>query len=155
MATNDQPVALVAEVRTSGTVLVVAGLLSFGAGVLALAYPDVTLLALGLIAGINLLLLSAVGLADAFSPNADVGARVLSAVLGVVGIIAGLTLMRRPGESLLVLLVVLGIWLVLSGVIDFVRAFATLEGRALRMVGALADVVLGILILALPELRIA
>src|SRR5688500_11898736 len=150
MTTDDQPSRLAADVRTSGTVLVVAGVLSFGAGVLALAYPDITLLALALIAGINLLLLSAVTLTDAFSPDADAGARALAGVLGVLGIIAGLTLMRRPGESLLVLLLVLGIWLVVTGVVDFVRALATPVGRPLRMRGALADVVLGALILAHP-----
>jgi uncharacterized membrane protein HdeD (DUF308 family) len=154
MTTNDQRDQLIAGARSSGTVLVVVGLVSFAAGVLTLVYPDITLLALGLIAGINLLLLSVVALVDAFSADADVGARVLAAIMGVVGIIAGLTLMRRPGESLLALLVVLGIWLVVSGVVAFVRALATLEDRALRMLGALTEIVLGTLILALPKLSL-
>jgi uncharacterized membrane protein HdeD (DUF308 family) len=155
MAPDDQPAQqLIADVRSSGTVLVVAGLLSCAAGVLALVYPDITLLALGLIAGINVLILSAITLTDVFSASADAGARVLAGVLGILGIIAGITLMRRPGESLLVLLLVLGVWLVVSGIVDFVRAFATLEGRALRLLGALADIVLGTLILALPELSL-
>ena len=46
----------------------------------------------------------------------------------------------------------IGIWLVVSGIVDFVRAFATLENRALRLLGAVADIVLGALILALPDL---
>ena len=83
-----------------------------------------TLLALALIAGINLLLLGALSLVDSFSDDGDTGARVLAAVLGLLGIMAGLVVMRRPGESLLAVLLVLGIWLVVTGIVDLVRAFA-------------------------------
>ena len=47
--------------RRSGGVVVVVGVLSIVAGILAIVYPDVTLLALALIAGINLLLLGSSG----------------------------------------------------------------------------------------------
>ena len=43
--------------RRSGWVVVVVGVISIVAGILAIVYPDLTLLALALIAGINLLLL--------------------------------------------------------------------------------------------------
>lgn len=144
-----------ADARSYGTALVIAGVIGVIAGILALAYPDITLLALGLIAGINLLLLGVLGLIDAFGGEHDSGARVLSGVLGLLSIIAGLVVMRRPGESLLAILIVLGIWLVLTGLVDFVRAFTVLEDRALRLMGALADVILGVLILALPKLSLA
>ena len=52
-------------------------------------------------------------------------------MLGLLGIIAGLVVMRRPGESLLAVLIVLGIWLVVTGIVDFVRAFASPGDRAL------------------------
>jgi uncharacterized membrane protein HdeD (DUF308 family) len=142
------------DVRRFGTVLVVAGLIGLAAGVLALVYPGVTLLALALIAGVNLAVLGTLSLVDAFADDQDATSRILCVVMGVLGIIAGLVVVRRPGESLLALLIVIGIWLVVSGLVDFVRAFATLEDRALRMLGALADVVLGVLILALPDLSL-
>ncbi len=47
-----------------------------------------------------------------------------AALLGLLGIMAGLVVMRRPGESLLAVLLVLGIWLVVTGIVDLVRAFA-------------------------------
>ena len=97
------------------------------AGILALVFPDITLLALALIAGINLLLLGALSLVDSFSDDGDTGARVLAAVLGLLGIMAGLVVMRRPGESLLAVLLVLGIWLVVTGIVDLVRAFANAQ----------------------------
>jgi uncharacterized membrane protein HdeD (DUF308 family) len=93
-------------------------------------------------------------LVGAFGGEQDSTSRILSVVLGLIGIIAGLVVIRRPGESLLAVIIVLGIWLVVSGIVDFVRAFANLEDRALRLLAALADVVLGILILALPDLSL-
>jgi uncharacterized membrane protein HdeD (DUF308 family) len=61
---------------------------------------------------------------------------------------------RRPDESLLAILLVVGIWFVVTGLIDFIRAFANVEYRALRLLTALVDIVLGGFILALPHLSL-
>ena len=142
------------DVRQYGTLLIVGGVIGAIAGILALVYPGLTLLALALIAGINLLLLGVMSLVDAFSDGSDTTTRVLAVVLGLLGIMAGLVVMRRPGESLLAVLIVLGIWLVVTGIVDFVRALANAEERGLRLVGAVVDVVLGGLILALPDVSL-
>ena len=142
------------DARTYGLFLVVAGVLGAIAGILAIVYPHITLLALALIAGINLMVLGILSLIDAFGGERDTTGRVLAGVIGILGLIAGLVVIRRPGESLLAILIVLGIWLVVTGIVDFVRAFANLEGRALRLLSALVDVILGILILSLPELSL-
>jgi len=142
------------DARSYGTFLIVAGVLGVIAGVLALAYPDITLLALALIAGINLMLLGILALIDSFGGDRDAGDRVLAGVIGILGLIAGLVVIRRPGESLLALVVIIGVWLVVTGIVDFIRAFSRLENRALRLLAALVDVILGILILALPKLSL-
>ena len=149
--TTPAPTELRRDVRQVGTLMIVGGVIGTIAGILALVYPDITLLALALIAGINLLLLGVMSLVDAFSGDGDTPTRVLAAVLGLLGIMAGLVVMRRPGDSLLAVLMVLGIWLVVTGIVDFIRAFANVEFRALRLLTALVDVVLGGLILALPD----
>jgi len=141
--------------RRSGGVVIVVGVLSIVAGVLAVVFPDLTLLALALIAGINLLLLGALGLVEAIvSREIDSGARVLSGVLGLLGVIAGLVVMRRPGESLLAIILILGVWFVVSGLVDAIRAITTPGDRGFRLLVAAADIVLGGLILALPELSL-
>jgi uncharacterized membrane protein HdeD (DUF308 family) len=142
------------DARSYGTFLIVAGVLGVIAGVLALVYPDITLLALALIAGINLMLLGILALIDSFGGDRDAGDRVLAGVIGILGLIAGLVVIRRPGESLLALVVIIGVWLVVTGIVDFIRAFSRLENRALRLLAALVDVILGILILALPKLSL-
>ena len=153
--TTPAPTELRRDLRQVGTLLIVAGVLGTIAGILAIAYPDITLLALALIAGINLLLLGCLGLVESItSDDANGGTRVLSGVLGLLGVIAGLVVMRRPGESLLAILLVVGIWFVVTGLIDFIRAFANVEYRALRLLTALVDIVLGGFILALPHLSL-
>jgi uncharacterized membrane protein HdeD (DUF308 family) len=141
--------------RRSGGVVVVVGVLSIVAGLLAIVYPDLTLLALALIAGINLLLLGCLGLVDAIVSDDDGGgARVLSGVLGLLGVIAGLVIMRRPGESLLAIILILGVWFVVSGLVDLIRAITVPGDRAFRLLVAAADIALGGLILALPDLSL-
>jgi uncharacterized membrane protein HdeD (DUF308 family) len=144
-----------AEVRDAGWLVIAAGAISIVAVLLMIAYPDITLLALAIFAGINIIVLSALSLVDAFAPSSDASSRTLSALLGILGLIAGLVILRRPGETLLALLLVLGIWLIVYGVAGFFSAlYQPREDRAARLLLAIADLVLGILILALPDLSL-
>ena len=140
--------------RRSATVLIAVGVLSLIAGLLALIYPDITLLALALIAGINLLLLGILAIVNAIVSDRDATVRVLGGVLGMVGVIGGLVVMRRPGESLLAILLILGVWFVVSGLVDAVRAIVQPEDRMFRLLTATVDIILGALILSLPELSL-
>jgi uncharacterized membrane protein HdeD (DUF308 family) len=128
----------------------VLGLVSILAGILAIVYPDITLLALGLFIGISLMFVGAMDIAEAL--GGDPESRTLSAITGVLALLAGLVCLRRPGESLLALVIVLGFYLVVTGVIKFVRSFAQLEDRALLMGLAILDIIIGIVILSLPKL---
>lgn len=147
--------ALFKAAHRSGNVLIAIGVLSLIAGVLAIAYPGITLLALAIITGVNVIFAGALALAEVFDDDADTGSRVLAAIVGVLGIIAGVVLLRRPGETLLAIVLVLGVWLVVSGVVDLVRAFSTNEDRGVRVLAALVDLALGILILAWPGVSLA
>jgi uncharacterized membrane protein HdeD (DUF308 family) len=141
-------------VHASGWLLLVVGAASIVAGILALVYPEITLLALGLIAGINVLLLGVLALVDAVASEGGTGARVLVGVLGVLGVLGGIVMMRRPGETILVIVMVLGLWLVLSGITEAIVALMDATDRGVRLLGALVDLVIGILILALPKVSL-
>lgn len=91
------------ELRAHGTATILAGIVSVLAGICALAYPGITLRALAIFTGINLLVVSAVRLVDAFSEGLDTTTRMLSGVLGILGLVAGMVVLRRPGETLLAL----------------------------------------------------
>jgi uncharacterized membrane protein HdeD (DUF308 family) len=146
----------VSHVATNWWLFLVIGLVSTIAGILAIVYPDLTLLAIGLFAGVSLLFLGAMEIVDAIAGGTagEGDSRALSAIVGVLSLLAGLVCLRRPGESLLAVVVVLGFYLIIAGVIRFIRAFAELEDRALLMALALLDVILGILILSLPKLSL-
>jgi uncharacterized membrane protein HdeD (DUF308 family) len=130
----------------------VVGLISLVAGIMALVWPHITLLALALIAGINLTVLSAFVIGEAAADD-EASDRTLRIVLGVLGVIAGLIVMRRPGETLLVLIIALGIWLVLDGVVEILRAIiAPDRSRVLMILGGLIDAGLGVALLVWPKL---
>jgi uncharacterized membrane protein HdeD (DUF308 family) len=134
---------------------VVVGLVSVVAGVLAIAWPGVTLLALALVAGINLVFLSVWLIFDAMS-DAAADDRTLRIVVGVLGIIGGGVVIRRPGDTLLVLVVALGLWLIVAGTMEIFRAFTLHEERRwLHALGGLVDIGLGVAVLALPGLSLA
>jgi uncharacterized membrane protein HdeD (DUF308 family) len=56
-------------------------------------------------------------------------------VLGVLGILAGIVIVRRPGETLLVLVIAAGLWLVLSSAVQIIGALLVLRGWQLRHAG--------------------
>jgi uncharacterized membrane protein HdeD (DUF308 family) len=99
---------------------VVMGVLSVATGVVVVVWPDITLLA-----------------------------------LGVIALIAGVTCIRRPGESLLAIVMVVGVYLIAAGVIRAVRAFDVSEGRAWALVLAVLEVAVGCLVLSWPNLGLA
>ena len=141
-------VADVPEIGRNWWLFLIVGLVSIVAGILAIVYPDITLLALGIIVGVGLLFSGGIEIAEAIVGDRE--SRVLAAIVGVLSIVAGLICLRRPGESLLAIVVVLGIYLVVAGIVRFIRSFSTLEDRALQMGLGIIDVIIGILILSLP-----
>ena len=145
----------VPQIGRNWWLFLVVGVISILAGILAIVYPDITLLALGLFVGIGLLFIGGLDIAEAIAGGAGGNeSRGLTSIVGVLSIIAGIVCLRRPGESLLAIVVVLGIYLIVAGAIRFIRAFSELEDRAAQMLLGIVDAVLGILILSLPKLSL-
>jgi uncharacterized membrane protein HdeD (DUF308 family) len=138
--------------KASGGVLIAAGAATLVVALATIFWPDVTLLVLAILAGFNLFVLGVVGIVEGLTRGE--GPRLLAAVLGLLAMIAGLVLIRRPSESVLAFVLVLGIWFVVSAVVSFVRAVFEPEGRGIRFVVAIVEFVFGVLILALPKLSI-
>jgi uncharacterized membrane protein HdeD (DUF308 family) len=139
----------VATIAKEWWMLAVLGAVSLVCGVVAIVYPDVTLLAVGIIFGFYLLMAGIFELVEAVV--GDPASRALSAIVGIVALLAGLICLRRPGDSLLALIVVLGAYLIVTGVARLVRAFASVEHRGWSLLSAVIDLILGILILSWPD----
>ena len=142
----------VPQIGRNWWLFLVVGVISILAGILAIVYPDITLLALGIFVGVGLLFIGALDIAEAIAGSPD--SRALTSIVGVLSIIAGIVCLRRPGESLLAIVVVLGIYLIVAGIIRFIRSFSELEDRAAQMGLGIIDAILGILILSLPKLSL-
>ena len=142
----------VPQIGRNWWLFLILGLVSIIAGILAIVYPDITLLALGLFIGVSLMFIGAMDIVEAIAGDPD--SRALAAIVGVLSLLAGLVCLRRPGESLLALVIVLCLYLIVACVIRFVRSFAQLEDRALVMGLAILDIILGILILSLPKVSL-
>jgi uncharacterized membrane protein HdeD (DUF308 family) len=150
MAAGDRPPQVVPR-----WAVVVCGAVSIVAGVLAIAFPKITLLSLALISGINLLALGALAIGEALGDTDDEDGRTLRIVLGVVAVLAGIVVLRRPGDAVLVLVIALGAWFVLSGIVELIRALLRgTDRRVLTAAGGVIDVAVGVVVLALPHVSL-
>jgi uncharacterized membrane protein HdeD (DUF308 family) len=140
----------VAEIGKNWWLFVVLGLICLVTGVLAIVWPGKTLLVLGILAGIYLMVTAILEIIDAII--GEPGGRALSAILGIISLIAGLVFLRRPGESLLAIVIVAGIFLIAEGVIRIVRAFGSTGRRWWGVAAGLIDAIAGIVILSWPDI---
>src|SRR3954452_8216153 len=140
----------VPEIGKNWWLFVVLGVICLITGLLAIVWPGLTLLTLGIFAGIYLMIAAVMEIIDAIA--GEPGGRALSAILGIVALIAGLIFLRRPGESLLAIVIVAGVFLVAEGVIRVFRAFGSSEGRWWSVAAGIVDVAFGGLILAWPDI---
>jgi uncharacterized membrane protein HdeD (DUF308 family) len=130
--------------------LILFGVIVFGVGVFFLVSPHETLETFTVIAGILLLLDGVLAIIASIVGRGE--GRGLLAVIGVLSAIAGLVLIKKPFDTLVVFTLVFGIWLVVAGVVRFVSAFSEVEGRGGSIAIAVVDVIAGIVILSWPEL---
>jgi uncharacterized membrane protein HdeD (DUF308 family) len=143
-------VSEVPEVAKNWWLFAVLGVVCIATGVAALVWPKGALLALGVIFGVFLMIAALLEIIDAIT--GDPGGRALSAILGVIALIAGLICVRRPGESLLAIVIAVGIYLIAAGVIRIVLALGSEGRRGAGVALGVVDAVIGIVILAWPKL---
>ena len=130
----------------------VFGLLTVAAGVILIAWPGPSLVTIAVIIGIFLLV---DGVIDVILSIVGKGeGRGLVAVLGVLSIIAGLIMVKHPFSALAVLVIIVGIWFIVAGVVRFIAAFSDDQGRGTNIVVGILDVLAGIIVLAWPDLSL-
>ncbi len=98
---------------------ILVGLALVAVGVIAMRNPAASLTALALVIGIAWIVEGVMSLAESDRG----GSRWFAIVLGILGILAGIVVLLIPLESLAVLVIYGGIFLVVLGIIQVVRAF--------------------------------
>lgn len=95
---------------------VIIGILAGLAGLYCLRHVDVTVAILGVVVGLFWTMHGVVDLALAAGPG-DTIDRVLTAIMGVLSVVVGLLALFWPSETLTVLVVLMGVWLILDGLL--------------------------------------
>jgi uncharacterized membrane protein HdeD (DUF308 family) len=120
--------------------------------VVILAVPDISLATLAVIAGLFLIV---DGIFEIGNSLAIAGEhRWLLALLGIVTIVVGIVLMRHPFEAVAAVALLVGIWLIVHGVIRFIRVLAEPGQRSWAIFVAAVEVVAGIVIVSSPDIGV-
>ena len=155
--TTQEPADMLGRLGRHWGWLFAYGLLTLIAGLAVLVWPSETLLVIAVLFGIQLIISGIFRFVMAFAiDDLTGGTRVLYALLGVLSIIIGIWAVRHVLLTLLALTVFLGIYWIVSGVIEIFTALSHREiphrGWTVAM-GALS-VVAGIIVLAYPGLTL-
>ena len=134
-------------------VFMLFGVVTLGVGIFFVASPHETLSTFTVIAGIFLLVDGVLAIFGSLFGRGE--GRGLLALIGVLSAIAGLVLIKKPFDTLVVFTLIIGVWFVAAGIVRFVTAFASREGRNESIFIAVLDVVAGIVILAWPDLGLS
>ena len=119
-------------------------------GIVTLAWPGMTLLALIFLWGFYALIdgISSIALGAAVRRH-----RWSNVLIGVVGVLAGLVAIMLPGETAVVLLVIIAVWAIVAGVVQVIAGIALRRTMAhawfLIVTGALTFI-LGVVLLLNP-----
>lgn len=133
--------------------LLLRGVAAIVFGVLAFIWPGVTLAVLVLFYGAFALVDGAFALAAAIMGKGGMGPRWWLAIVGLLGIGAGVLTFLWPGITALVLLVFIAAWSIMSGIFQIIGAIQLrreIDNEWLLVVAGLMSVVFGILLLAWP-----
>lgn len=105
---------------------IVFGVLLIIAGIVVIRNPLNSLVVLGMVIGISWIIEGVASLVET-APDTS---RWFGTLVGAIGIIAGIVVLLSPLESLTILVVVSGVFLVVSGVVQLVQAFTFGRGVA-------------------------
>jgi uncharacterized membrane protein HdeD (DUF308 family) len=141
------------DVASLWWLFVLLGLLSAVAGVLLVLKPSNSLATLAVIFGIFLLIDGIGELIWSFSRGNE--NRGLTAIVGVLGVIVGIALIRHPFHGVAAIGILIGIWLVAAGVIRLVRALFEGLHPLLRCAIAIVEIIVGIVIVSDPHIGYA
>jgi uncharacterized membrane protein HdeD (DUF308 family) len=137
---------------SASTSLILRGILAFIVGILALAWPGVTVYALVVLFAVFAFIASGLEFMAAFA-SATAGPVLGHLLLGLVDVAAGVAALVWPGPTALVLVLIVATWAVAAGLFEFFAAFRTGEAagtRALSILGGLVSIAFGVVLFAHP-----
>lgn len=140
--------------KSTGTSLILLGILAIIAGIIAIAWPSITIVAF-------VILFSVYAFSDALlkvveAVNSDSAGQVTGRlVLALVDIAAGALALAWPSATALVLVLITAVWAFIGGFVEIIAAFGSDEtagSRAMFVIGGLMSVVFGVILFSRPSL---
>ena len=138
--------------KSLSTSLILRGILALAVGIIALAWPSVTVLALVILFAVYAFIAAGLQAMQAFSSR-NAGPVAGHLLLGLLDLAAGVIALAWPGPTALVLVLIVGSWAVIAGLFEIFAAFRageTAGTRALFILGGLVSVAFGVVLFARP-----
>lgn len=154
---RDDPADMIARVGKHWGWLLAFGVITFLTGVITLAWPGRTLVVIAVLFGVQLIVTGIFRFTAALaSPDQSGGSRALLALLGVLSLIIGLYAVRHVLLTLLTLALLLGIFWIVSGMVELFTALShrELRGRGWTSLMGILSVVAGLIVLAYPGITL-
>ena len=121
------------------------GVICLVLGLVALIWPQATLLVVALVFGLQLIAVGLIRVVAAVALKELPGwSRAVSGILGALTVVAGIICFFRPGTSLLVLALVLAVGWIIDGISELVSAFAV-PRRTGERIGLIAFGIVGLI----------
>ena len=138
--------------KSLSTSMIWRGILAIAVGIIALAWPAVTVYALVILFAVYAFIAAGLQAMRAFSSR-TAGPVFGHLLLGLVDLVAGVIALSWPGPTALVLVLVVASWAVAGGLVEIFAAFRAGEAagtRALFILGGLVSVAFGVVLFARP-----
>ena len=139
--------------KSLSTSLIVRGILALAVGIMALAWPGITILALVILFAVYAFIAAGLEAMRAFGGGAQAGPAAGHLLLGLADLAAGVIALTWPGPTALVLVLIVASWAAMAGVVEIAAAFRAGEPtgtRALLVLGGLASAAFGVALFARP-----
>jgi len=140
------------SLKSTSTSMILLGVLAVIVGVIAIAWPGITILALVILFAVYAFMDAGLQAARAFSSR-SAGPVFGHLLLALIGLAAGVVALIWPGPTAYVLVIVVAAWALVGGVVEVVAGFGSGETagtRALFIISGLVSVAFGILLFARP-----
>jgi uncharacterized membrane protein HdeD (DUF308 family) len=135
------------------TSLILRGALAIVVGIVAIAWPGVTVLALVILFAVYAFIDAGLQAMRAFS-SATAGPVFGHLLLGLLDLAAGVIALVWPGPTALVLVLIVAFWAFVGGFAEIFLAFGSGEAagtRALLIVGGLVSIAFGVVLFSRPD----
>jgi uncharacterized membrane protein HdeD (DUF308 family) len=139
--------------KSTSTSLILRGILAVAVGIIAIAWPGVTILALVILFAVYAFLDAGLQAARAFSSR-NAGPVFGHLLLGLIDLAAGVVALIWPGPTAYVLVIVVAAWALVGGFAEIFAGFQSGETAGLRavfIIGGLVSVAFGIVLFSRPD----